>query len=174
MSAKLAGYKEWSDRLKATPRERKTITARLIKVSIPRGKAQLSIDSTPWAIVYVDGQHVGTTPVVGHAISAGPHKVRLVNNQIHSSRTIKIEAKPGGNIRKTVKFLKGTLSVNAKPWAHVNIHGKRIGTTPFEPLELFEGSYKVVLENPTLGRSLERQVKIKPGEKTVLTVNFLE
>ena len=64
--------------------------------------------------------------------------------------------------------------MRAKPWAHIRIHGKKIGTTPFEPKELYEGTYTVVMENPTLGRTMERKVVIKPGETSVLTANFLE
>jgi serine/threonine protein kinase len=177
LTARLAGYKEYSERLQPSPGEKKTIQARLEKKTTSgsrSGNAQLSVDSTPWAVVYLDGVHIGTTPVAGHEITPGSHTIRLVNNQIHSSKTVKITAKSGETIRRAVEFQKGYLQVRAKPWAHVRVHGKKIGTTPFEPKELYEGTYTVVLENPTLGRTVERQVVIKPGETAVLTADFLE
>jgi len=178
LSARLSGYKEYSERLNPKSGERKRILARLEKKKavavVASGKAKLSVDCTPWAVVYVDGVHIGTTPVAGHEITPGAHTLRLVNNQLHSSKTVKISAKPGESIRKSIEFQKGFLQVRAKPWAHVRIHGKKIGTTPFEAQELYEGTYTVVLENPTLGRTMERKVVIKPGKTAVLTANFLE
>ena len=177
LTARLSGYKEYSERLNPSKGERRRITARLDKKTaevVRGGKARLSIDCTPWAAVYIDGKHIGTTPVAGYEITAGPHTLRLVNNQLHSSKTVKITAKPGESIRKSIEFQKGFLQVRAKPWAHVRIHGKKIGTTPFEAKELYEGTYTVVLENPTLGQTMERKVVIKPGKTAVLTANFLE
>jgi hypothetical protein len=40
--------------------------------------AWLSVDSTPWSKVFVDGRAVGSTPIFKHAIPAGDHVVRLV------------------------------------------------------------------------------------------------
>jgi len=178
LTARLSGYKEYSERLDPAPGERKRILARLEKkkaVAVVRSdKALLSVDCTPWATVYLDGAQIGTTPVAGHEITPGDHTLRLVNNQLHSSKTVKITAKSGESIRKSIEFQKGFLQVRAKPWAHVLIHGKKIGTTPFEAKELYEGTYTVVLENPTLGRTMERKVVIKPGKTAVLTANFLE
>jgi len=42
--------------------------------------ASLSVDSTPWSKIYVDGKLVGSTPLFKHAITAGDHVVRLVRD----------------------------------------------------------------------------------------------
>ena len=32
-----------------------------------------------WATVFIDGKEIDSTPLVKHALSAGPHTVRVVN-----------------------------------------------------------------------------------------------
>jgi hypothetical protein len=41
----------------------------------PRGR--ISIDASPWAQVSIDGQRLGPTPLVGHHLDPGMHRVRL-------------------------------------------------------------------------------------------------
>jgi len=38
----------------------------------------LSIDSTPWATIYVDGKRLGITPLIDRPVKAGAHTVRAV------------------------------------------------------------------------------------------------
>ncbi len=76
--------------------------------------------------------------------------------------------------KKSVQFAKGFLQVRAKPWAHVFVQGNKIGTTPFKPKEMFEGTYNVVMKNPTLNLTIERTAVIKKGQTTVIKANFLE
>jgi hypothetical protein len=59
----------------------------------PQGSGWLSVNSQPWAHVFVDGKRVATTPVFHHALRAGPHTVRLVGpGQVSVQRSIVIEA----------------------------------------------------------------------------------
>ena len=91
LTARLSGYREFSERLRPSAGERKKILARLEKKATSgtrSGKAQLSVNCTPWALVYLNGVHIGTTPVAGHEIASGSHTIRLVNNQLHTSKTI--------------------------------------------------------------------------------------
>jgi serine/threonine-protein kinase len=178
ISARLNGYKEWSDTYKPTPGEKKVITARLSKITRPKKpEAYLTVNVKPWATVYVDGTKVGTSPINNYQISVGIHSLRLVNKQLGIEENIKFVAKKGEKVKKTFNFKTekmGRLQIRAKPWAHVFINGKKIGTTPFEPKELKPGRYKVILKNPTLGIQEERTVDIKPGKTARLKINFLE
>jgi len=178
ITARLSGYREWRNTITPKPGARRTITANLVRKSgstvVTSGKAKLSLNCTPWATVFVDNVKIGTTPIANHEISAGPHTIRLVNNQIKAKKTIKIKAKPGELVRKNVEFAKGFLQVRAKPWAHVFVQGNKIGTTPFQPKQMYEGTYTVVMKNPTLNLSIEKTAVIKKGQTTILKVNFLE
>ena len=42
------------------------------------GPGSLTINTYPWAKVYVDGMDLGRTPLVGHSLPAGQHDLRLV------------------------------------------------------------------------------------------------
>ncbi|MBW2736354.1 MAG: serine/threonine protein kinase, partial [Deltaproteobacteria bacterium] len=45
----------------------------------------------------------------------------------------------------------GTLHLNAVPWAHVTIDGKKRGTTPLEGIMIPVGRHRITLENPEQG-----------------------
>jgi hypothetical protein len=56
----------------------------------------------------------------------------------------------------------------------VYVNGKKIGTTPFAPKELAQGTYKIRLHNPTLDQTVNKTVTIKAGKTERINVNFLE
>ncbi len=177
LKARLPGYKEWRDELFPEAGEQEIIVAKLLKTNtatVNSGKSYLSLNCTPWADVYLNGRKIGTTPFTRQEIRPGSHTLRLVNKQLLATKIIKIDAVAGGVIKRNVAFGKGYLQVNAKPWAHVHVHGEQLGTTPFQPKELYEGSYTIVLSNPPLNQTIERKVQIKTGEKSLITVDFLE
>jgi serine/threonine-protein kinase len=57
-------------------------------------KGELVLLIRPWAKVEVDGHEVGVTPLDPIELSAGPHKVRLINPQLGKdlTRTVQISA----------------------------------------------------------------------------------
>jgi serine/threonine-protein kinase len=55
-----------------------------------------------------------------------------------------------------------------KPWAEVFINGKKIGETPFKPIKLNPGTYRVRLKNPQINKSVEKTVHIKAGKDVLL------
>jgi len=66
----------------------------------------------------------------------------------------------------------GGLRVNARPWAHVLVDGKRRETTPFaRPLSLSVGTHRVRLEHPTLGHR-DRTVQVVAGKVVTLSVDL--
>jgi serine/threonine protein kinase len=178
LTARLSGHHEWGETVNPNSGERKKITARLRRKGGTRTvdtKARLSIDANPWANVFVDGKKIGTTPVNNHLISAGPHKIKLTNPELNAKKILNINAKPGEKIRRKVSFAvaTGKLSVSAKPWAHVYVTGKKIGTTPIPPKALPEGTYTIRLVNPTLGEDVTKQVIIRAGQTARVNVDFL-
>lgn len=62
------------------------------------GEAFLRINSRPWSQVYIDGTLVGTTPKIDLRVSAGPHRVRLVNPELGLSKTFQVEAPAGETV----------------------------------------------------------------------------
>ncbi|HEX9693170.1 MAG TPA: PEGA domain-containing protein [Gemmatimonadales bacterium] len=65
--------------------------------------ARVTITSTPVASVWVDGRHVGETPIVGFRLSSGTHILELVKDGYRSvSDTLDVE--PGVRLRKSYRL----------------------------------------------------------------------
>ena len=43
-----------------------------------KGDGALSVDSTPFAMIYVDSTYFGTTPLIGKSVPAGKHRIKAV------------------------------------------------------------------------------------------------
>jgi eukaryotic-like serine/threonine-protein kinase len=64
----------------------------------------LSINSRPWSQVTIDGKLVGNTPQIGVQLSAGRHKVKLVNPELEMTRGFSVDIEAGKTTTKTVEF----------------------------------------------------------------------
>jgi eukaryotic-like serine/threonine-protein kinase len=64
----------------------------------------LSINSRPWSQVTIDGKLVGNTPQIGVQLSAGRHKVKLVNPELDMTRGFSVDIEAGKTTTKTVEF----------------------------------------------------------------------
>ncbi|HEY2743930.1 MAG TPA: serine/threonine-protein kinase, partial [Polyangia bacterium] len=71
------------------------------------------------------------------------------------------------------RHLRGTLSVNAIPWANVFVDGHAAGHTPRRGLTLETGRHQLKLVTQA-GESRSRTVEIAPNRETTLTVVFSE
>ena len=67
---------------------------------------------------------------------------------------------------------KGRLVVRAQPYAEVKLGPKTLGTTPFQPVGLVAGTYKVVLTYE--GKRVERTITIDEGREAIVAVNMLK
>jgi hypothetical protein len=77
-------------------------TARATEKPASGGKTgTLMLNSRPWSEVYVDGEHVGHTPVRGLPLRAGHHKVKLENPQMGMSKTISVSIAAGETLTKS-------------------------------------------------------------------------
>jgi hypothetical protein len=54
----------------------------------------LSIDSTPYARIYVDGAYLGDTPLFGEQVPSGKHQFKAVL-QDNRTKTFTVEIRPG-------------------------------------------------------------------------------
>jgi hypothetical protein len=77
----------------------------------------------------------------------------LVNETLEyrETRTVTVEARR--TLALNVEVPRGTLHVNAQPWADVWIDGRRAGETPIGNVSLPIGSHDVVLRHPQRGES---------------------
>ena len=60
----------------------------------------LQVNSRPWARVLVDGRFVGHTPQLGLRVSAGKHRVQLVNEQMDMSKAFDVTIRAGQTLSR--------------------------------------------------------------------------
>ncbi len=70
-----------------------------------------SINSEPWAEVYIEGKKIGDTPIVKYELPAGLYNVMLKNPEIGFENIVNISVNPEENSVKNIKFGKGFLNV---------------------------------------------------------------
>ncbi len=94
---------------------------------------------------------LGTSQSDRVMVSAGKHEIELVNATVgyRATRTIQV---PAGKVTPIkVEWPKGTIAINALPWAEVWIDGERIGETPIGNLSLAIGPHEILFRHPELG-----------------------
>lgn len=152
---------------------KETKISHVFEVESTKGTGTLTVTTSPWAEVYVDGEFLGNTPVLRHGLEPGKHVVKLVNDGMGISETLSVTVEDGMDVTINKKLESkpktGTLSVSTHPWAKVFVNGVELGTTPITKHRLEPGTYKVKLVNEPLGIEKTLSVKIKKGKHTKVT-----
>jgi hypothetical protein len=89
---------EQKEAKKAEPQEAKKAIA-----DDASGQGTLNINSIPMANVVLDGRPVGSTPLVGLKVSAGPHSVMFIHPE-HGRKASGTTVKAGGSATVAVRF----------------------------------------------------------------------
>jgi PEGA domain len=81
----------------------------------------------------------------------GPHDLRIVSETLEFEAPLHAEIVVGKTTRLPVALPKGSISLNATPWAEVWIDGEKVGETPIGNYAVTIGPHEVVFKNPDLG-----------------------
>ena len=111
----------------------------------------LAISSPVPLQVMERGTLLGTTDVPRILLPTGSHELELVNAALsyRAARTVTIAG--GQTATFTVIPPRGTLSINALPWAEVWIDGQRAGETPIGNYSIAIGTHDLLFRHPELG-----------------------
>ncbi|MEZ0313790.1 MAG: protein kinase [Myxococcota bacterium] len=131
--------------------------------------ARLFLSSVPDANVSVNGTPLGRTPITDKRIDAGRWTIRLRDEKSSFDTTVRLNTKPGDSVRKELVFRTGHVVVDAQPWADVYLGGKKLGSTPLPPTQLYEGVYSLRLVNPELHSERIVSVTVSPGRTSKVT-----
>jgi serine/threonine-protein kinase len=71
---------------------------------VVKGKGSLSLQTTPWSIVYLGKKSLGETPLVKVPLPAGKHRLTLVNEERKLRTTIEVDIKPNQNTSMKLKL----------------------------------------------------------------------
>jgi hypothetical protein len=101
--------------------------------------------------LFENGRLLGTSQSDRLMIGAGRHEIEIVNEVLgfRASRTVQVA--PGKVSAIKIEFPKGTIALNATPWAEVWADGERVGETPIGTLQLSIGPHEFVFRHPDLG-----------------------
>lgn len=71
------------------------------------GTGYLSINTTPWTTVYVDGQRIKDTPIINLPLPSGVHRIRCVNPGFNIDREFTVQIQPGQNTKIIKNLITG-------------------------------------------------------------------
>src|SRR5262249_45845533 len=127
-------------------------------LTVPLGAAEgapvsgwLALNAPAELQIFENKRLIGTSQADRVMVSAGRHELELVNESLgyRAVRTVQV---PAGRVTPVkVEFPKGTIALNALPWAEVWVDGEKIGETPIGNLQVTIGTHDVVFRNPDLG-----------------------
>jgi hypothetical protein len=101
--------------------------------------------------LYESGRLIGNSRIDRIMMPAGRHDVEIVNETLQYRVKYSVEVVPGKVSPIKLEWPKGTISLNALPWADVWLDGEKIGETPIGNLGLPIGPHEIVFRHPELG-----------------------
>jgi hypothetical protein len=97
--------------------------------------------------VLESGKTLGTT-ASRVTLGAGRHTLEIFSPTLSFRTPIVVDVVPGRETRVPVRLPKGSVAINATPWAEVWIDGERAGETPIGNIDLPIGPHEIVFKHP--------------------------
>jgi len=95
------GYGLFEDSVVADPSRTVSVNGTLVQQF-----GALTVDSQPWAVVVVDGEEKGTTPIAGLKLAVGEHSLALGNPKLKLGKRMKVRIEPNKTTRIVVDLNK--------------------------------------------------------------------
>ena len=119
--------------------------------------------------VFEGGKALGST-AAPLALAEGTHSLELVNETLGFRHTQSVSVRGGRMLTLNIDVPKGRLSINAIPWADVDINGLASGQTPLANVLLPIGTHQITFRHPELGtRTQTVVVKVDGSSKVTQT-----
>jgi hypothetical protein len=134
---------------------------------VPQGPGTLNITSNPPLDLVVDGKPVGNG-AASLQLPAGPHNVVGTGPGITLKKAVVLRAASTQDVALVVQ--RGSLAIEAPPGCDVFIDGKGYGKTPLPPIELTQGTHRVLVKQGTI--PYQQNVPIEPNLESFLQVQF--
>lgn len=115
------------------------------------GSGWIAVTAPAEVQLYEGARLLGTSRSDRIMVSAGRHEIDIVNEELGYRVTRVVQVPSGAVASFAVGMPKGTVALNALPWAEAWIDGERVGETPIGNLPIAVGRHDVVLRHPELG-----------------------
>jgi hypothetical protein len=129
---------------------------RTAKLDVPIFSGWVGIYAPFIVEVAEEGRAIGTTEDPRIMLSPGRHVLTLTNRELAYSSVHTVEIEPG-EVRSLTVDPRGSVNLNATPWAEVWIDGRKAGDTPIANRPMPLGIREIVFRHPEFG---ERRVTL--------------
>jgi PEGA domain len=138
----------------------KTTTAGWIRLDVPADVQVLE-----------NGRVVGTSAFDRIMLPVGRHELEFVNASLgyRERRTVQVTA--GQTTTMRPEWPRGSMAINAIPWAEVLVDGNRVGETPIGGISVPIGAHEVLFRHPELGER-RMSVTVTVGEPLKVGVDL--
>ena len=164
VAVELDGYQPWEDEVTAHPGERVRVVASLIP-----NHASLRVVTRPsGALVELDGQAIGTTPLSRGDLRPGAGRTLVISKPDFKPLSLQVDLATGApvDIDRTLEsaIVYGRVQIHIKDgWANAYLEGKMVGTVA-GILRLPIGTQRLRLYNPVSKKSKTVTVEVLPGK----------
>jgi hypothetical protein len=121
--------------------------------------------------VFEAGRLLGTTSTSRLPLAPGQHTLQIVSEALNFRTRAAVDVVAGRELRVPVSLPKGSVAINATPWAEVWIDGTRAGETPIGNLALTLGPHELVFKHPDYPER-RHAVSVTAGAPTRVSVEM--
>jgi hypothetical protein len=139
------------------------------------GVGDIFIESDPSeAVVYLDNEEKGTTPLELTNVPAGVHSLELRKEKIYAAK-LEIDLKPDAVLKEKVRLnrLQGKIKISSKPYgAKIFLDGQDTGKFTPDVIHTEAGEHALKLEKETKGYLIthEGKILVEPDRKVDLRI----
>lgn len=134
-------------------------------------RGNLTVNAIPWADIYINGKHYGTTPRTIRALRAGNYKVSLENPKYDAWKT-SIAVEEGKTATVSHRFEGfGKIIVNAVPWGNVYLDGILKGQTPITLQKVSARAHEIKVSREGYAE-VRKTVKVEAGSTESISVKL--
>jgi hypothetical protein len=131
-----------------------TTASLVVPLSAPQGvpvSGWIAVNAPVDVQLFEGGRLLGSSRSDRIMVSVGRHEIEVVNDAVGYRSTHTVQVTPGQVANVRLDWPKGTIALNALPWADVFIDGKLIGETPIGSVAVPIGAHEVTFRHPELG-----------------------
>jgi hypothetical protein len=136
-----------------------TTASLVVPMTAPAGlpvSGWISVSVPAEVMVYEDGRLLGTSATDRIMVAAGRHDIDIVNETLGYRAHRSVTVAPGKAAVIRLDWPKGSLAINAEPWAAVWVDGESVGETPIGNISVPIGMHDVTFRHPQLGQQVVR------------------
>ena len=145
-------------------------SGKTVAVDVPIFSGWVAIFAPIVLEISENGKSLGTTEIDRIMLSPGQHELTLVNRDL-GFKTVQEVTVDAGEVRSITVEPKGTVSINAVPWAEVWLDGQKLGDTPLANMRVPLGVREFVFKHPQHGEK-KVTVTIRADETTPVAADF--